>query len=476
MSDQPSTARRWPFVVTAVASACVLALSLAGAALALVYSRLDGNLTTIDFSAIGDDGTRTVRPIVDEDGNYTALNILLMGSDTRQGEGNDSGYGDPDILSGARSDTTILLHVSADRSFATAVSIPRDTWITLPSCRRDGEVVGGYESKFNAAFEMAGPACTVKAVEDLTGLHIDHFAVIDFAGFKNVVDALDGVEVCMTTPVDDPQSGLQLPAGTSVVRGEQALAFVRARKTLADGSDLGRIKRQQQFLSSMIREVSSTQLLLNPVSLYGVLDAATASLTTDPNLGALDKLRDLALSLRSLQPEQITFLTMPWVPRGDGENVIVDPDKAPAVWESMRSDTPWLAEKPARVPQLPVPAYEVAVRVLNGSGIPGKASQAAAALEAQGFVIAAIDDADRSDYPTSVVQFDSGSDQVAAALAYAVVGTTTPDGAAVSEQPGSGTVTIIIGADQTSVREVKVRADAEDPVAAPTTADKVTCS
>jgi len=450
--------------------------SLTGVGIGFLYTRLEGNINTVDFSAIGDDGTRQSRPIVDEEGNYTALNILLMGSDSRQGAGNDAGYGDPTIMTGERSDTTILLHVSADRSFATAVSIPRDTWITLPTCRRNEEVVGGYESKFNAAFEMAGPACTVKAVEELTGLHIDHFAVIDFAGFKNVVDALGGVEVCLTAAVDDRQSNLQLPAGTSTVSGEQALAFVRARKTLSDGSDLARIKRQQQFLSSMIRSATSTQLLLNPVSLYSVLDAATSSLTTDPYLGSLEQLRDLAWSLRSLQPEDITFLTMPWLERGDGENVVIDTERAALVWESMRGDQPWLVEKPDKIPALPVPAYEVSVRVLNGSGVPGKAAAAAELLQAQGFIIAGLDDADRNDYATSVVQYDAGAAAVGKALAWAVTGTATADGATATEVPGIGTVTIIIGQDQTSIREVKVRADAEDPITAPTTADKVTCA
>jgi LCP family protein required for cell wall assembly len=476
-ADTPAPRRRrWPFVLVACASALVMLTSLTGAGIAVLYTRLEDNISTVDFSAIGDDGTRQARPIVDDEGNYTALNILLMGSDSRQGAGNDAGYGNPDIMTGERSDTTIVLHVSADRRFATAVSIPRDTWITLPTCRRNEEVVGGYESKFNAAFEMAGPACTVKAVEDLTGLHIDHFAVIDFAGFKNVVDALGGVEVCLTSPVDDPQSNLQLPAGTSTVFGEDALAFVRARKTLSDGSDLARIKRQQQFLSSMIRSATSTQLILNPVSLYGVLDAATASLTTDPHLGSLDQLRDLAWSLRSLQPEDITFLTMPWLERGDGENVVVDPERAALVWESMRADQPWLVEKPDKVPALPVAPYEVSVRVLNGSGIPGKASAAATLLQAQGFVIAGVDDADRPDYATSVVQYDTDSAAVGKALAWAISGTATPDGATAAEVPGVGTVTIIIGQDQTEVRTVKVRADTEDPITAPTTADKVICS
>ena len=182
------------------------------------------------------------------------LNILVMGTDSREVLGTGE-YGDPEEFEGARSDTTILIHVAADRKSATAVSIPRDTIVDIPSCPR---YVGGpsepVEDRFNEAFNIAGPFCTVQTVEKLAGVDIDHFVIVDFNGFKGVVDALDGVEVCLKEPVDDPLSGLKLPAGTSVVKGDDALAFVRARYTLGDGSDLGRIERQQAFLGSALRK------------------------------------------------------------------------------------------------------------------------------------------------------------------------------------------------------------------------------
>ena len=271
------------------------------------------------------------------------VNILLMGSDSRQGP-NSSGYGDPSVHSTERSDTTILLHVSQDRSFATAVSIPRDTWVTVPSCPdpETKEKGGGYEFKFNAAFQVGGPACTALLVEQMTGLRVDHFAVVDFTGFKRIVDELGGVEVCLSSAAEDSSSGLSLPAGTSLLNGEQALSFVRARKSLGDGSDIGRIKRQQAFLASMARSAFSAGLLLDPPRLLRLLEAVGSSLTVDRSLAEPGKVRDLAWGMRSMSPRDITFVTMPWLDRGDGENVIVDTERARALWQSMADDKPWL--------------------------------------------------------------------------------------------------------------------------------------
>jgi LCP family protein required for cell wall assembly len=409
-----------------------------------------------------------------------------MGSDSREGQTSKK-YGDPDLYTGERSDTTILLHLSADRSFATAVSIPRDTWVMLPECNVDGETVGAFEAKFNTAFEIGGPGCTVKLVEQMTGLTIDNFAVIDFEGFKNVVNALGGVEVCLTEPASDPASDLELPAGTSVVSGEQALSFVRARKTLSDGSDLSRIKRQQAFLSSMIREASSTGLLLNPVKLYSTLDAATSGLTTDPGLADIDVLRDMALSVRGMAPGDIAFLTMPWVERGDGENVLVDEASAAPLWKSIAGDTPWIKPKKSaddststtKTPDITVQPAEISVRVLNGSGIAGRAAEVAAALEAQGFTVVEIGDADSSAYTTSEIRHDAASAEAARTVLAALPGATTV------ADDATTTITIILGTTYAAVESVvadvsgsPTAASSErenDAITAPTTADKVRC-
>jgi LCP family protein required for cell wall assembly len=477
--------QRWSRILLSIAAALVLGLSLTGVGIQVASSQLEGNITAVDISpTIGRDHTPI--QVVDEEGNYQAVNVLLMGSDSREGQTSKK-YGDPDLYTGERSDTTILLHLSADRSFATAVSIPRDTWVMLPECNVDGETVGAFEAKFNTAFEIGGPGCTVKLVEQMTGLTIDNFAVIDFEGFKNVVNALGGVEVCLTEPASDPASDLELPAGTSVVSGEQALSFVRARKTLSDGSDLSRIKRQQAFLSSMIREASSTGLLLNPVKLYSTLDAATSGLTTDPGLADIDVLRDMALSVRGMAPGDIAFLTMPWVERGDGENVLVDEASAAPLWKSIASDTPWIKPKKSaddststtKTPDITVQPAEISVRVLNGSGIAGRAAEVAAALEAQGFTVVEIGDADSSAYTTSEIRHDAASAEAARTVLAALPGATTV------ADDATTTITIILGTTYAAVESVVADVSGSptassserenDAITAPTTADKVRC-
>ena len=476
--------QRWARVLLSIAAALVLGLSLTGVGIQVASSRLEGNITAVDISTTTGREHAPIQ-VVDDEGNYQALNILLMGSDSREGQTNKK-YGDPDLYTGERSDTTILLHLSADRSFATAVSIPRDTWVMLPECVVDGETVGSFEAKFNTAFEIGGPGCTVKLVEQMTGLTIDNFAVIDFEGFKNVVNALGGVEVCLTEPASDPASDLELPAGTSVVNGEQALSFVRARKTLSDGSDLSRIKRQQAFLSSMIREASSTGLLLNPVKLYSTLDAATSGLTTDPGLAEIDVLRDLALSVRGMAPGEIAFLTMPWVERGDGENVLVDEAAAAPLWQSIANDVPWIKPKKSNAgssasdkPAFTVQPEQVTVRVLNGSGVAGRAAEVAAALEAQGFTVAEIGDADRPDYATTEIRHDAASAEAARTVLAALPGATTV------ADDATTTITIVLGTAYAGVESLVADVNApspqsssereEDAITAPTTADKVRC-
>ena len=479
-------ARRWPRVLLSIAAGLVLVLSLAGVGINVMSAKLEGNITAVDISEVIGRAQPTL-PVVDDQGNYSAVNILLMGSDTREGETSKK-YGDPSVYSGGRSDTTILLHLAEDRSFATAVSIPRDTWVTIPECKHGGETVGGFEGKFNTAFEIAGPGCTVKLVEQMTGLKIDHFAVVDFIGFKNVVDALGGVDVCLTEPANDPLSQLTLPAGTSTIDGEQALSFVRARETLGDGSDLGRIKRQQAFLASMIREVSSTGLLLNPVKLYSVLDSATQGLTTDPALANIDNLRDLALSVKGMSPGQIAFLTMPWVPRGDGENVVVDEEGSAPLWKSMADDEPWIKPKKATpspttsASDLVIPPSEISVRVLNGSGIAGRAGEVASALEAQGFTVVDIGDADRSDYVETEIRHDAPTSEAARTVLAAFPGATT-----VADDAAT-TITIVVGSAFSAVQTVTMgaassgssshqdQARQSDTITDPTTADKVKCS
>ncbi|HET9382326.1 MAG TPA: LCP family protein [Streptomyces sp.] len=283
----------------------VLLAAAAGAGWA-AYTKLDGNITPDEAAARELARYEKERPTALVKG---AQNILLIGSDSRAGAGNapygrDSGT--------ERSDTTILLHLAAGRRSATAVSLPRDLMVDVPACLRpDGSRTAPGFAMFNHAFEAGGSACTIRTVERLTGIRVDHHVVVDFHGFKEMVDAVDGVEVCLRAPVSDTAARLRLPAGRVRLDGEQALGYVRARKSLGDGSDTDRMERQQRFLGALVNKVQSNDVLLNPVKLYPVLDAATSSLTTDPKLANLRGLYELVRGLRDIPTERVQFLTVP---------------------------------------------------------------------------------------------------------------------------------------------------------------------
>ncbi|MFI8933885.1 LCP family protein [Streptomyces sp. NPDC053474] len=295
--------RRWLRYAGVGTAVVVLAAGGVGWA---VYQKLDGNITedTDAAAELARYEKERPTPLV-----HDAQNILLIGSDTRSGRGNRK-YGRD--LGTQRSDTTILLHLAADRQSATAVSLPRDLMVRIPSCRRpDGSRTRAQFAQFNWAFEFGGTACTIRTVEKLTNIRVDHHMVVDFTGFKDMVDAVDGVQVCLKAPVDDAAAKLRLPAGRQTLNGEQALGFVRARKSLGNGSDTERMDRQQEFLGALVNKVRSNDVLLNPVKLYPVLDAATSSLTTDPGLASLRGLYELVRGLRNIPTERVQFLTVP---------------------------------------------------------------------------------------------------------------------------------------------------------------------
>jgi LCP family protein required for cell wall assembly len=388
-----------------------------GVATYLAYRNLDHNITPIDVSSqVGTDrpshatATSASEP----------MNILVMGSDTRSPHGMG-------LSGGARSDTTMIVHLSADRQSALAVSIPRDSIVQIPECKTsDGSSYPAHEGMFNSAFSLGGPGCTIKTVESLTDIYIDHFMVIDFRGFQAMVDALGGIQVCLPYAVNDPLSHLNLPAGVSTVHGEQALAYVRARH-FGTGSDISRITRQQAFLSSVVNKVRSAGTLLNPIKLYKFLDAATKSLSTDPSLAHLSALRDLASQVRNIPPSKITFMTTPWmVDPSDPNRVIWDTAKTNQVWKAIKDDAqyPPPAPKPTVMDQRPLttaPA-DIAVEVLNGSGKSGAGTRAAAKLKAQGYQVSSVGDAATSDYVSTVVQYSPGMEDAARTLAASIPG------------------------------------------------------
>lgn len=323
-----------------IALGCVLVASLAGAAWA--YWHLNRNIDSVDInSALGDD--RPARAMVTPDGAASplpsgALNILVLGSDSRSGERNATlgGGGEGD---GARSDTAMVVHIDEGRTGATIVSIPRDTLVTRPACPREsgGSTSVAYNAMFNSAYSVGGPVCAVKTVESMTNVRMDHYIEIDFAGFADLVDALGGVTVTTDEDISDEDSHLELEAGTHHLDGEQALALARTRHGIGDGSDLGRIGLQQTLVKALLDQVSATDLLANPAKLYNVADTLTGSLTTDTGLDSLTELMSLGRSLQGLSSTDTRTVTMPVLPAPfDRNRVIADEPEAGALWESLR--------------------------------------------------------------------------------------------------------------------------------------------
>lgn len=323
----------------AVAGALLLGCAAAGWA----YWHLSGNITSIDIDgALGDD--RPARPVaVPSDSSAAfpvhtgALNLLVLGSDSRSGEENQElGGGDS---GGARSDTAMVVHLDAGRTAATVVSIPRDTLVHRPSCPlpSGGTTREASAAMFNTAYELGGPVCAVKTVESLTGVRMDHYVEIDFTGFAKLVDALGGVTVTTDVDIDDDRSHLHLDAGTHHLDGTEALGLARTRYGLQGGSDLARIELQHTLVKALLEQISTTDLLTDPARLYQVADAATGSLTTDTGLDSLGELTDLGRSLGGLTADGVRTLTMPVLPApADPNRVVADEPDAGDLWESLR--------------------------------------------------------------------------------------------------------------------------------------------
>lgn len=338
-----------------------------------VYDHLNGNISKVD---VGIDNAATT------DG---PVNILIIGTDAREGKGN-TGYGDAGSVGHA--DTTILMHVSKDRSNATALSIPRDMITDIPDCptkQKDGtekNIPGQQQVRFNTSLGQEGrdPGCTWRTVEELMGLKINHFMMADFNAVKDLSTAVGGVEVCAAKDIDDPKSHLKLKAGKHIVKGEQALAFVRTRHTIGTGSDLSRIELQQQFLSSMIRKMKSSDTLTDAGKLWDLSNVATKALTVDTGIGTAGKLVDLAKDLSRINVKNVTFATVPVLDNPDDPaTVILDEAKADPLFKMVQADhsltkTKKKTEKKTK-PVTKAPAAEVRVDVTNGGGPIGAAQE-----------------------------------------------------------------------------------------------------
>ena len=436
----------WVAIVTSVA---ILASAGAGWVLLEFY---DGKLDRIPGLDLGG------RPA---DLPRDAKNILIVGSDSRgdleAGEG-PQGTGD-DFVTGQRADTVILAHLYGNSDQAQLVSFPRDTWVTIPAHvnPETGEQVEADEAKLNRALLDGGPQLLIDTIEQLSGLNIDHYMQIDFDGFQSIVNKLDGVEVCLPKAAKEKDSGIDLPAGRSVIKGDQALAFVRQRKGLPNG-DIDRIKRQQQFIGAIVRKVLSAGTLANPLKLNSVISVGTESLQVDESLD-FDKLKDLALRFRNFNSGGVAFTTVPVATtngfRERQSVVLLDEAKTAEFFDQIRRDIPPNEPKPdgAKPAQpLIVAPGAVRVRVFNGAGINGLGRKASSDLETVGFqIVGAASDRGTEGTETVVLHGPDKADS-ARTLAAAI----TP-GATVRLDPTlDRTLELVVGSSYTGAKQVTV--------------------
>ncbi|WTI84136.1 LCP family protein [Streptomyces sp. NBC_00726] len=394
---------------TAVSALSFLVLLVAG--IGWGYLKLTGSIDT--FSSDGVSGDRPP-------GSSGGQNVLVIGSDTRSGKNKGLGGATGDV---GRSDTVLLLHVYADRRHAVAVSVPRDAMVDIPACRKpDGSwTAPRHHSQFNGAFSVGetvegNPACTQNTVEQLTGLRVDHTVVIDFAGFSALTSAVGGVPVCLPNdiyqrdlnPKRTTRGTLIFEKGPQTVSGQRALDYVRLRHGIGDGSDIGRIKRQQAFVASLVKKIKSRGM--NPTALLPLADAATDAMTVDPGLGSADKLLSFALSMKNIDLHNTKFVTVPW--RYEGERVaVVEPD-ADALWAALKADRPLDAkadttESPKASPS-PVSGKGIQAAVYNGTTVPGLAAEAAGLLRAHDFTVTNTANARDQTRATTVIAYGPG--------------------------------------------------------------------
>lgn len=308
--------------------ALVLAAGVAGAS--AYYHSLQSNMVRHDLDALLDEEDRPEK-IGD------AVNILFIGSD---GYEEDTAAGEREF-EGERSDSLMLAHITPD-SRVTVISFPRDSLVHLPQCDPYGQTEGtpGYFGMINTAMYHGGPPCVVRTVESLSGIRVDHFVHLGFVGFRDMVDAVGGVDMCIPEPLRDRRAKLDLDAGEQTLDGEQALAFVRARYEIGDGGDIGRIDRQQMFMGALADQVASSDVLTSPSRLTGLLQAVTRHTATDEAL-TLNRLVTIGTTLADIELSDIEFHTVPWYPAPANPNrVLWDEAEAERLFAAIRNDRP----------------------------------------------------------------------------------------------------------------------------------------
>ncbi|MFJ6086031.1 LCP family protein [Streptomyces sp. NPDC092369] len=468
----------------------IMAFVLVGTASAgyLYIKHLNDNIT-----AVSDDGASTGGFNKDK-----AINILLIGTDKRTGAGNTK-YGDAGSVGHA--DTTILLHVSKDRSNATALSIPRDLITDIPDCptsQDDGSskvIPGSTGVRFNTSLgqDARTPSCTMRTVTELTGITPDNFMVADFNAVKTLTDAVGGVEVCLAKDIDDPDSHLKLSKGTHNISGEQALAFVRTRHSVGFGGDLSRITLQQQFLSALMRKLKSNSTLTNPTKMLKLAETGTKALTVDSKLDSIGKLKDLGLELGKLNPKNLTFTTVPVVDNPAEKvaaTVVLNDTTAPQVFDMIKNDVSFTAVKQqqkkeaaavaARLKGTKSAAADVRVRILNGGAAPGSAQAELNYLQNDEGVLKS-ENAGNADAALAKTTLEYAPDQADQARRLAAImglsGSALKPGKSVTNSQGLPTMTLTLGKDFKGAG-VKINASSGSTPAGvqKSTADKVECA
>jgi LCP family protein required for cell wall assembly len=388
---------------------------------------------------------------------YTAgLNILIIGSDSRQGLGHKFGS---DVL-GARSDTSMLLHIAPGHTRADIISFPRDSMVPVLACANDQQGHPGQSAqpgeleRLNATFSAGGAPCLWKTLEQETGIRIQHFVEVNFAGFQSIVNDVGGVPVCLPFAINNPQARLHLAAGKRVVSGAQALAFVRLRENVGEGSDTQRIQRQQYFLAAVMQKLKATNLLSQPSRIFNVVRDVAKSLTTDSSLDLSTMLR-IADSMKSLSSSAVQLVTVPVVPyAGDptAELSWAQP-QADRMFRAVQADRelPTSARAKGKAkPAAPVAAVptvspaKVSVQVLNGSGVNGVAGSAATALTAKGFAVTGTGPAANYSYTSTTIQYSSPAQLPEVNTLKAALGSAVAQKDAAL---GSGSIDLILGSD-----------------------------
>ncbi|WP_329522335.1 LCP family protein [Spirillospora sp. NBC_01491] len=425
-----------------------------------------------------------------------AMTILVAGVDRRDGLTKEQqraaklGH-EP----GERSDTMLLVHVSRDHDRISVVSLPRDSYVTIPAHKSNGTEgakgarIGARPGKLTWAYQFGGPDLTVDTIKKSTGVSIDHYVEVNFYGFVNMVDALGGVDVCTEQAINDRKSGLQLPSGKSHVDGLKALGFARARYTLTGGSDLGRIDRQQQFMASMMKQALSTKTLSDPVKSTRFLNAALKSLRVDPKLAK--NLPGLADQMKDLSTDKLTFGKVPlsnpaydvvlWNAATPQSTVQWDQGKADDLFTKIRRDQPMEKEdkpepspSPTAADAPTVPPDEIELRVLNAIGTRGLATQAGADLHKVGFKTTVVPGVARRGLQKTVIQYGPGRKDSAKTVAAAI------PGAKIKQIDSLGSrVQVLVGANWDGAEKVKTTPSSsptsESPAAETGTATQKLC-